>query len=107
MCDRKMNGEGSVYKWFSDGRWVGALTLGYDGRGKRKRKTVSRQISGVSPALVVRHKPIIRNFSESRTAVCNDKGTGPNGPIPLLGLLLQSKITATGRISHRTRLVSP
>jgi integrase len=41
MSGRKMNGEGSVYKRSSDGRWVGAVTLGYDERGKRIRKTVT------------------------------------------------------------------
>lgn len=41
MSGRKMNGEGSVYQRASDGRWVGAVTLGYEERGKRIRKTVS------------------------------------------------------------------
>jgi integrase len=35
-----MNGEGSVYQRAS-GRWVGAVTLGYDAQGKPVRKTVS------------------------------------------------------------------
>ncbi len=35
-----MNGEGGLYQR-SDGRWFGAVVLGYDASGKPKRKTVS------------------------------------------------------------------
>ena len=36
-------GEGGVYQRESDGLWVGTLSLGYDGVGMRKRKTVYGQ----------------------------------------------------------------
>ena len=35
------NGEGSLYQRASDGRWIGAVTIGYDARGRLRRKTVS------------------------------------------------------------------
>jgi integrase len=41
MAGRRMNNEGSVYQRASDSRWIGAVTLGYDERGKLRRKTVS------------------------------------------------------------------
>lgn len=41
MGRRAGNGEGSIYKRKSDGRWIGAVPLGYDENGKPKRKTVS------------------------------------------------------------------
>jgi integrase len=41
MAGRRMNGEGSVYQRASDGRWVGAVPLGYDEQGKLLRKCVS------------------------------------------------------------------
>lgn len=37
---RRDKGEGSLYQR-GDGMWVGAVDLGYDGTGKRRRKTVS------------------------------------------------------------------
>jgi integrase len=41
MTKRRDKGSGSVYQRASDGRWVGTIDLGYDARGKRRRKTVS------------------------------------------------------------------
>jgi integrase len=41
MAGRRMNGEGSVYQRTSDGRWVGAIPLGYNDSGVLQRKTVS------------------------------------------------------------------
>ena len=38
MAGRRMNGEGSVYQRTSDGRWVGAVTLGYTATGTMRRK---------------------------------------------------------------------
>jgi integrase len=38
---RKLNGEGSIYQRSSDGRWVGAISIGYDEKGRPIRKTVS------------------------------------------------------------------
>ena len=40
VAGRRMNGEGGLYQR-SDGRWFGAVVLGYDASGKPKRKTVS------------------------------------------------------------------
>jgi integrase len=40
MAGRRMNGDGGLYQR-ADGRWFGSITLGYDGDGRRRRKTVS------------------------------------------------------------------
>ena len=61
MSGRKMNGEGSVYKRSSDGRWVGAVTLGYDERGKRIRKTVT---ATTKTAVLERLRTVQRQVSE-------------------------------------------
>lgn len=37
---RRGRGEGAVYQRESDGLWVGSVSLGFDGRGRRKRKPV-------------------------------------------------------------------
>src|SRR5262245_31048059 len=37
---RRGRSEASIYQRASDGLWVAVLSLGYDGKGKRKRKTV-------------------------------------------------------------------
>ena len=37
------NGEGSIYKRSSDGRWLGVVTLGQDGTGRVVRKAVSAE----------------------------------------------------------------
>src|SRR5262245_395384 len=37
---RRGRGEGGVYQRASDGLWVGTVSLGYGGNGRRKRKTV-------------------------------------------------------------------
>ncbi len=41
MGGRATNREGSLYKRASDGRWIGAVLLGYDEEGHLRRKTVS------------------------------------------------------------------
>ncbi len=41
MAGRRMNGDGGLYQRASDGRWVGAVTLGYNDEGTLLRKTVS------------------------------------------------------------------
>jgi integrase len=41
VTGRRMNGEGSVYQRTSDGRWVGAVTVGYTATGTMRRKTVT------------------------------------------------------------------
>ncbi|HUZ08699.1 MAG TPA: tyrosine-type recombinase/integrase [Acidimicrobiales bacterium] len=40
MAGRRMNGEGGLYQR-ADGRWFGAVVLGYDESGRPRRKTVS------------------------------------------------------------------
>ena len=40
MAGQRMNGEGSLYQR-TNGRWVGAVTLGYDTNGRPVRKTVT------------------------------------------------------------------
>jgi integrase len=37
---RRGRGEASIFQRDSDGLWVGTLSLGYDGNGKRRRRTV-------------------------------------------------------------------
>jgi integrase len=39
MTNRRGQGEGAIYRRASDGKWVGAVELGYES-GKRRRKTV-------------------------------------------------------------------
>jgi integrase len=46
---RRLNGEGSVYQRKSDGRWVGAVTVGFE-NGKVKKKTVSATSAEVARA---------------------------------------------------------
>ncbi len=41
MAGRRGNSEGSVYRRASDGRWIGAVTVGFGERGGPVRKTVS------------------------------------------------------------------
>ena len=41
MARSRGNGEGSIYQRSSDGRWIGALTIGYSSRGTLVRKSVS------------------------------------------------------------------
>ena len=43
---RRGRGEASIYQRESDGRWVGSLSLGYDGAGKRRRKVVYGETKG-------------------------------------------------------------
>lgn len=46
MAGRRGNGEGSIYQRASDGRWLGAITLGYAANGKLRRKVVSGKTRG-------------------------------------------------------------
>lgn len=41
MGGRSANGEGSLYRRRRDGRWIGAVVVGYDEKGNARRKTVS------------------------------------------------------------------
>lgn len=41
MTGQRANGEGSVYQRASDKRWIGAATVGFDAKGRPKRKFVS------------------------------------------------------------------
>lgn len=43
MPGKRLNGEGSVYQRSSDGRWVGAVTVGFNEAGRPVRKTVECQ----------------------------------------------------------------
>lgn len=46
MSGQRANGEGSIYQRTSDGRWLGAMTLGYNQDGKLLRKVVSAKTRG-------------------------------------------------------------
>ena len=37
---KRTNGEGSIFQRKDTGIWVGSLTIGYDEKGRQKRKTV-------------------------------------------------------------------
>jgi hypothetical protein len=41
ITGRAVNGEGSIYQRTSDGRWLGAVTIGHDGNRRGVRKVVS------------------------------------------------------------------
>ena len=41
MARKRGNGEGSIYRRESDGRWYGSIVVGFDSRGRRRRRTVS------------------------------------------------------------------
>lgn len=38
---KRVNGEGTISKRSSDGRWIGQITIGYDDNGKAIRKACS------------------------------------------------------------------
>ena len=40
MSVRRNNNEGSIFQRKSDGRWVGSVTIGYDDKGRQKKKVV-------------------------------------------------------------------
>jgi integrase len=46
MAKRRGNGEASVYQRKSDGRWLAAVTLGYDATGRQIRKSVTTKTRG-------------------------------------------------------------
>lgn len=54
------NNEGSIYQRKSDGLWVGAISLGYDGEGKPRRRTVygktKREAQEKMSALMDKHR---------------------------------------------------
>ena len=37
---RRNNNEGSIFQRKSDGKWVGSVTIGYDNKGRQKKKPV-------------------------------------------------------------------
>ena len=41
---RRANGEGSIVQRKSDGKWVGSITIGYDEKGKQKKKIIYGKI---------------------------------------------------------------
>jgi integrase len=41
MAHRRGNGEGSIYQREIDGRWFGSIVVGFDTKGRQKRRTVS------------------------------------------------------------------
>lgn len=48
MAGRAPNGEGSIYKRKSDGRWIGVVSLGFDEAGRQRRSTVSGKTRNVA-----------------------------------------------------------
>ncbi len=46
MASFRGNGEGSIYQRASDGRWLGAISVGRDDRGRLLRKVVSAKTRG-------------------------------------------------------------
>ena len=45
MARRRGNGEGSIYRT-PNGQWCAALTIGYDGNGKRRRRYLYGRTKG-------------------------------------------------------------
>jgi hypothetical protein len=41
MAGKRANGEGTLYQRSTDGRWLGSIQFGHDGRGRPIRKYVS------------------------------------------------------------------
>jgi integrase len=41
MAHKRGNGEGSIYQREVDGRWFGSIVVGFDTKGRQKRRTVS------------------------------------------------------------------
>jgi integrase len=41
MARKRGNSEGSIYRREVDGRWFGSIVIGFDSKGRRRRKTVS------------------------------------------------------------------
>ncbi len=41
MAHKRGNGEGSIYQRAIDGRWFGSIVVGFDAKGRQKRRTVS------------------------------------------------------------------
>ena len=37
---KRTNGEGSIFQRKSDGKWVGSITIGYDEKGRQKKKII-------------------------------------------------------------------
>ena len=37
---KRTNGEGSIFQRRSDGKWVGSITIGYDEKGRQKKKII-------------------------------------------------------------------
>jgi hypothetical protein len=41
MAHKRGNGEGSIYQREVDARWFGSIVVGFDAKGRQKRRTVS------------------------------------------------------------------
>jgi integrase len=41
MAHKRGNGEGSIYQREIDARWFGSIVVGFDVKGRQKRRTVS------------------------------------------------------------------
>ena len=37
---KRTNGEGNIFQRKSDGKWVGSITIGYDEKGRQKKKII-------------------------------------------------------------------
>jgi len=61
VASSRGNGEGSIYQRSSDGRWIGALTIGYSSNGRLLRKTVSAKTRS---EVVRKLKSLQRQFDE-------------------------------------------
>ncbi len=117
MTGRRLNGEGSVYQRASDGRWVGAITLGFNDAGRPVRKTVSakaadeakkklravqRQVDDGLPApddrmtvkqLLARWENEVLRHQVATNAFDNYKSIADHHLVPTLGSKRVSKLT--------------
>ena len=56
-----ISGEGSIYKRKSDGLWVCAISMGTDGTGRRRRKTIAAKTKA---DLIAKRRQLIRDIED-------------------------------------------
>lgn len=97
---RRGRAEGSIYQRESDGRWVGSISLGFDARGKRLRRTVY----GDKKSDVQEKLDTIRN--EVRVGTLPDAGTMTVGQLLDQWLAVRQTKDAPRTYEERRRTVN-
>jgi len=96
---RRGRGESSIFKRESDGLWVGTVSLGYDGGGKRIRKTVYNTTKGGVQTKLDELR------TEARTGNLPDAATLTVGQLLERWLASDEQKSATRTHEERERLV--